>query len=355
MILMSLDHASHFIFEYDFDPTNLSYTFPLYFYTRWITHLCAPVFVFLAGVSIHIMLTKRSVLKETSVFLLKRGIWLIFLEITLLSFFWHTHFDVIQLQVIWVIGVAFLLMAFAIRLPRRVNLILAIAIILLHNLLDLVDYEKISNPWQVILMIFTKPGGFNLTSNISIDVLYSILPYFGIMLLGYSMGSVFQLVKIKRRRLLIAAGSLMIIAFFILRITNIYGDPYMWSIQEKGFSFTVMSFLNITKYPPSLHFILFTLGVSFILLAIFERESEQWMKNVRILGQVAMFFYLFHIPILRIIGKVYNVIFENNPPYVLFYLLWLVLVIILVHISKFYATFKTSKKGDKRFWWIHYI
>ncbi len=355
MIMMALDHSSLFFFHRDFEPLDLSVTTPIVFFNRWITHIGAPVFVFLAGISIYVMLTKSRGVKGMTGFLIKRGVWLIFLEVTLLSFFWHTHFDVIQLQVLWAIGVSFLFMSFLIYVPWRVNLALAISILIFHNILDMVELSNLTGVVLVLKTIFLRPGNFDIMSSFKIDFFYTILPYLGMMLLGFCMGRIFGFEYSRRRRILLVSGVLMLLTFVILRGLNLYGDPYSWSVQGKGTIYTIMSFVNITKYPTSLQFVLFTLGVSFFLLVFLEREFGTLMNKVRILGQVAMFFYLFHIPFIRIIAKAYHVAFNSNPSYPVFYILFLFILIALMYISQKYAAFKGAKKYERRYWWLRYL
>ena len=355
MILMLLGHAIHFFYKMEYSPTDLTQTNVLFFFSRWITHICAPAFVFLAGVSIYIIISKTNNKKSTSIFLVKRGLWLVFLEISILSFFWTSLFNYIQLQVIWTIGIAFLFMSFLIYLPWAINLAIAIGIILFHNLLDMVNFEAISFGWKTVLILLHAPVELSITDSVTINVLYSILPYVGIMLLGYCMGRIIHLTSRIRKRLLLLSGFGMILLFILLKIINIYGDPYTWSIQERGAIFTVISFLNVTKYPPSLQFILLTLGMSFIILAWLEKSSNDRFKNIEILGQVAMFFYLFHIPFTRVAAKVYWALFDSNPSLFVFSLLWLVMILILTYVSKVYGRFKASRKGDKQYWWLRYV
>lgn len=355
IVLMALGHSRHFFLIYDFAPTNLSFTNPPLFFTRWITNFCAPVFVFLAGVSIHLVLARNGDLKAISKLLIKRGLWLIFLELTVLTFFWNTHFSVIQLQVIWIIGVAFLFMSFLIYLPKTVNLVLAITIILFHNLLDLIDPENLSETWGIIMTFLHIPGDLILSESIRINVLYSILPYLGIILLGYGMGGVFTLDRRTSRRIFIRLGTIMVFFFFVLRGFNIYGDPDFWTVQERGIAYSVMSFLNVTKYPPSLLFVLSTLGPALIILPLLEDKMNTWMKGFSGIGQVAMFFYLMHIPFIRVCAKIYHLFFTNNPRFIMFYILWLGMLLVLFKISMLFRSYKVQKKHDPKYWWLKYI
>lgn len=355
IVLMSLGHLKHFVFILDYSPTDFSQAGIFDISLRLITNICAPAFVFLAGVSIYIVKSKSARIRDVSIFLLKRGIWLAVLEITLLNFFWTTGFENIQLQVIWIFGIVFIIMALLIYLPMRLNLVLAISIILFHNLLDLINYESLPGAWKIVMLFMHIPGQFQLTDSITIDVLYSILPYLGIMLLGFCMGSIIHMTPSRRKRLLYISGSAMIVLFLVLRAFNFYGEPYPWSVQERGGIFTVLSFLNVNKYPPSLHFILITIGLSLVLLASFENLPETRLNITMKLGQVAMFFYVIHIPIFRAAGKVYRHLFDSNPSIILFLLIWLLLVVFLSVLSLKYERYKFSKKKDPAYWWLKYI
>lgn len=355
ILLMSLGHFRHYMFSLDYNPMDLSQTTAPDFFMRWITHICAPAFVFLAGVSIYIVYSKADRIRSVTIFLLKRGLWLILLEITLLNFFWTSGFHVIQLQVIWVIGVVFLIMAFLIYLPKWLNVAIAISIILFHNVLDIIDFESLSGSGKILMLFMHVPGQLKLSDSVTIDILYSILPYTGIMLLGFSMGNMINMTALKRKRLLLITGFGMILMFLVLRVINQYGDPYRWSLQEGGPIYTFMSFLKVTKYPPSLEFILMTIGMSLVLLAWFEKSPSKGLFRIMKLGQVAMFFYIIHIPILRIIAKLYKLVFKENPSYIQFFLIWLVVAIPLVAICMTYERFKASKKGEKAYWWLRYI
>jgi len=246
-------------------------------------------------------------------------------------------------------------MAILIYLPWRLNLVLAISILVLHNIQDYFAWDNIQGFWAVVRAIFLNQDNFQLTPTFKIDFLYSILPYTGIMLLGFCLGRVFGFTYERRRCILLVTGSLMLVTFVFLRTFNIYGDPYTWSVQERGTIYTIMSFLNISKYPTSLQFTLFTLGIALILLVVLERESNQWMDKIRVTGQVAMFYYIIHIPFIRFLGKAYHAIYDHNPSYLLFFAMTFLIVIILIYISQKYANYKFSKKNDKRYWWLKYI
>lgn len=355
IILMTLGHSRHFFLHYDFAPTNVDFTTPGLFFTRWITNICAPVFVFLAGTSIYLVNVRSNSRKYISTVLIKRGLWLIFLEITLLTFFWHTHFDTIQLQVIWVIGLSFLFMSALVYVPRKILLFTSLGILLLHNLLDLINIENVSGFWRVFLTFLHVPGDISFGNRLTINVLYSFFPYIGLMMFGYAMGPVFYLEQRKRDRILILLGSLMVAGFILLRFLNVYGDPVPWMKSERGPLYSVMSFLNVNKYPPSLLYILSTLGPAFILLTLMEEIRNRWIEGFRKIGQVAMFFYVFHIPFIRVCAKIYSTLFHENPPLIVFYLIWIGMMIVLYQISILYRDYKLKRKNKAGFWWLKYM
>lgn len=356
ILLMALDHFRGFFITSHFDPSDVSHTEPWLFLTRWITHFCAPVFILLAGISIYLTLSSnKKSLKEESFFLIKRGIWLIILECSLLSIFWHTNLDVIQLQIIWIIGISFLLMSMVIYMPWIISFLFSIVMITCHNLLDLLNLNGASSLIKVLMTCLHQPGVIPISNGFRIDILYTVLPWAGIMMLGFCMGSLYNFSIQRRRNILLISGALMILAYLILRSYNMYGEPSIWSTQSGNSVHSVMLFLNVTKYPASLHFILMTLGPSFILLALLDNASDTKMKSFRLLGQTAMFFYIIHIPIIRLTGKVYSTFIDHNPSILLFFVIFAFLVWILFFICRFYRNFKYSKKSNPRYWWLAYL
>lgn len=354
MILMALDHARGYFIPTN-SPTDAATSMPWIYFTRWITHLCAPAFILLAGMSIYFSSMKKTSTKTTSVFLIKRGIWLILLEVTLMTFFWRTHFDVIHLQILWVIGISFVLMSLLIYLPAWVNLIIAPTLIIFHNILDQFNFNYASNSVRLLMTFLHTPDSFYLTNAVQIDILYTIIPWAAIMILGYSMAGIYTMPSKKRKYILFLSGALMLLTFIILRSANLYGDPMKWSIQNRGIVYSIMSFLDVTKYPASLQFILLTLGISFILLATLDNVTENKLRNIRLLGQTALFFYIIHIPFIRLLAKVYYSVFTNKPSAVLFYVIWLLIVFVLYLACRIYINYKIQRKNRKGFWWLSYI
>ena len=306
MVIMLLDHTRDFFHRGAllYDPTDLAKTNVAVFLTRWITHFCAPVFVFLAGTSIYLQLARGKSKPALAKFLLTRGLWLIILEFTIVRFGYLYHFDYSffgTMQVIWVIGISMILMAGLIYLPQAALALLGFAFVALHNLLDCVKVQGWDQAKEIVPSVMDKlwiilhqNGEFPIWGNNSpsIYVNYPLLPWLGVMLVGYVFGCVYLLPTARRRQILIKIGVGVTAAFIILRALNMYGDPSPWAVQTNAV-FTVLSFLNTTKYGPSLLFLLMTLGPAILALAWFARaEQGRIGKALILLGHVPLFFYL---------------------------------------------------------------
>ncbi len=297
MVIMALDHTRDF-FHYDslqMDPTDLTKTYPALFFTRIITHFCAPTFVMLAGTSIYISAQRKSK-RELSFFLLTRGIWLIVIELVVIrfGFMFNFYYDLVIFQVIWAIGASMIVMAALIHLNQTVLIILAVVLLLGHNLLDPIQLtQKDSGFWP--WMFFYQSGFAPLGNGNAILVPYPVLPWLSIMLSGYVLGMLYKstVAPADRQRHLLIAGAAAILLFIVLRCINFYGDPAPWSVQKNGM-FTFMSFLNTTKYPASLLYTLMTLGPILILLAVVEKMQTNILQPFVIYGRVPMFYYILH-------------------------------------------------------------
>src|SRR5215216_1134709 len=307
MVVMMLDHTRDFVHNaaLQFDPSDLSRTNVALFLTRWITHFCAPVFVFLAGTGAYLQFARGKSKAELSRFLVTRGLWLIFLELTIvkLGVFFNPDIRFLGfLQVIWVIGVSMIILAALIYLPKSVIAAFGLLMIALHNLLDPIRVEGWHGPgtpapgigeklWIVLHQAFYA---FPILSEPSpvVAVIYPLIPWVGVMAVGYVFGTLYQLSAQRRRRLLVMIGSGATLLFIVIRAINIYGDPNKWS-QQKNFVFTVLSFVNTTKYPPSLLFLLMTLGPAILALALFEANAAGgWIRRFFVtFGRVPLFFY----------------------------------------------------------------
>lgn len=302
IVLMALDHTRDFWGVGAFGgPENVASTTPAWFFTRWITHFCAPTFVFLAGVGAWLYRQKKSA-ADTVIFLFTRGLLLIAFEFTLVKFGWslELEYNFVMLQVIWAIGVSMILLAPLVMLSSDAALAVGLILVLGHNALDalkathfgqmgwLWELAHINRPFRPFPEWLPKLNVFNL---------YPFLPWFGVMALGYGMGSLFTQVK-SPRWALIRLGLAMTAAFLLLRWFNGYGNPIPWKPQKEEFR-TVMAFLNCTKYPPSLDYLLMTLGPMLLLLGVLPAEPGWVSRPLVIFGRVPMFFYLLHLPVIH--------------------------------------------------------
>lgn len=336
MMIMLLDHTRDFVHSGAFgsDPTDLSTTTVPLFFTRWITHYCAPTFVFLSGVSIYLQKLKGKPTRELSWFLLTRGLWLILMEFTLVRFGFVFNLDYSfagAAQVIWVIGLSMIIMAGLIYLPMRAIAIYGLALVLLHNLLDGIRIppniafggQPPPDLGQMLWIVLHQQGAIPLFGGATVFIAYPLIPWTGIMALGYVLGTVYAWDADKRRKWLLRLGILATAAFVILRLINVYGDASHWSYQERGSVFTFLSLLNTTKYPPSLLYILMTLGPALIILSLTDRIDGKalWQRICIIYGRVPMFYYLLQFPLAHALavllslaaGKNIDFYFMNFP------------------------------------------
>lgn len=316
MVLMLLDHTRDYVHHgaWLYDPTDPAVTTVPVFFTRWITHYCAPVFVFLSGVSIYLQQSSGRSRIELSRFLLTRGLWLIVLEFTVvrLGITFNLDYSFAGLmQVIWVIGLSMVVMAALIWLPLRLVGAIGLAMVLFHNLLDGIRVpQEVAfgggpppDAWQVLWMVLHQPGVIPVAANSTAFLAYPLVPWVGVMALGYAAGRLYEWDAAKRRRLLLIVGISCIVLFAALRIVNFYGDPVPWSGQATAVQ-AFLSFLNTTKYPPSLLFLLMTLGPSLVLLAFADRLNGEalWQHVLIVFGRVPLFFYLLQFPLAHAMG-----------------------------------------------------
>jgi uncharacterized membrane protein len=295
MMIMALDHVRDLMHvnPLTVSPTDLATTTPALFMTRWITHLCAPTFVFLSGTSAFLSVQNQTSIKGSRNFLLKRGIWLVFLNFTINNFAIHfdIHFGVLFSQVIAAIGFGFIGLALLLKLPTRTIAIIGLLIIFSHDLLRGISFSNA--PLNMIWQLFMGVGLFPITPNTNFLVSYPIIPWLGIMLAGYSFGSLFNLADAKRKKLFLKIGFGSIALFVLLRAVNIYGDGFHWSVQKNRL-YTLLSFINTTKYPPSLLFTLMTLGISITLLSLLNNIQNKTTDVISVYGKVPLFYWLFH-------------------------------------------------------------
>ncbi|MFZ5972040.1 MAG: DUF1624 domain-containing protein [Bacteroidota bacterium] len=311
MVVMALDHTRDY-FHHDafvFDPTNLEKTHAALFFTRWITHFCMPGFVLLAGLSMALALQHKNK-KELSGYLLSRGLWLIVLDVTVLRFayFFNFYYDVTFLSVLWLFGVGMIVMSAFIHLPRTVLLVFGSVLFLFHDLSALVTVAP-RTPLHALWTVLMRVGFIPLSADVSVLVTYPIIPWLSVMVLGFCMGTWFEPTEVAthRRKSLQQVGGALIVLFVVLRWFNV-GDPAPWSVQSSP-TFTLLSFLNVSKYPPSLPFLLITLGPLLLLLAWLEGRSMKALNPLRQIGRVPLFYFIVHfflIHTMALLSYLYN-------------------------------------------------
>jgi uncharacterized membrane protein len=387
MLIMLLDHTRDFIHSdaiYFQDPTDLSTTNPILFFTRWISHFCAPVFVFLAGTGAYMQLARGKSKPELSRFLLTRGLWLIVLEFTVvrLGLTFNLNYGFLgMMQVIWVIGLSMIVLSALIYLPIRWIAVFATAMIFLHNLLDRFQVTGWQGPGSPVpsfagklFMILHQPGSFPILwffPSPVVFVAYPLIPWVGVMAGGFAFGALYRMDSWRRRRILLRMGIASIALFIALRALNVYGDPVRWSSQ-RTVTYTVLSFLNITKYPPSLLYLLATLGPAFIFLALVEGRRRGLIGNALVtFGRVPLFYYILQWYVAHgfavLLGLVAGqpVAWQFSPPFERFdnqspglgfrlwvvYAAWIAGVLLLYPLSKWFAGVKRRRTD----WWLSYL
>ena len=375
MIIMALDHVRDYFDKsaFIFSPTDLSQTTIALFFTRWITHFCAPVFVFLAGVSAYQYGRGKSK-NALSGFLLKRGIWLVMAELFIVTLEWtfNPAYPAFSLQVIWAIGISMIALSGLVHLHPRTILALAVLLIAGHNLLDTIHVPG-AGPASIGWAAFHEYGDFT-AGPFRILIRYSVLPWIGVMAGGFCLGPLYApgFLPRARRRILLSLGAGAILLFILLRAGNRYGDPAPWSAR-KNIAFDILSFLNVTKYPPSLSYILMTLGPALLVLALTERPLNKLSEKISVFGRVPMFYYLAHIFLIHLLA-VGGALVSGYPasdmilndrvnrfaalkgygfslPVV--YLVWVAVVIILYPVSRWFDRYKRAHQQTKK--WLSYL
>jgi uncharacterized membrane protein len=308
IILIALDHVRMYFGQGTWwaEPTNLDTTTPLLFFTRWITHFCAPVFIFLAGTSASFYGARQPSTRPLSRYLLKRGLWLIFLELVIVNLGWtfDITFSFHFLQVIWAIGVSMVVLAGLVYLPKWAILAFGLVLVFGHNLLDPIQMEGTSAAaliWYILHQNIVVAFG----PNAAVYFHYPLIPLVGLMALGYVFGTLYrpEFSAARRRKWLLWAGTAAILLFLFLRGLNLYGDPSPWSPQPTVV-YSILSFLNTTKYPASLHFLLMTIGPALVFLALTEGVKGRIADIVLTFGRVSLFFYLVHIYLIHLLALV---------------------------------------------------
>lgn len=375
MIIMALDHVRDYFHytSFQYDPLNLDKTSAPIFFTRWITHYCAPVFMLLSGTAAFLNGQKKTK-KELSWFLFTRGLWLIFLEMFVTNFGWNfdIHFHSIQFITIWALGVSMIALAGLIYLPMKWILFIGIVLVAGHNLLDKVHVEGKGLDafgWGLLheQKLFFWHDKIIVTG-------YPIIPWIGTMALGYCLGNFYTATfdAAKRKKILLQLGFGAIALFIVVRFINVYGDPVPWNEQQTPL-FTFLSFINTAKYPPSLLYLLMTLGPALVFLALTENARNRFAGIISVYGRVPMFYYLLHIYLIHLGAMVSSGIFTSfdwrkwllyepiwftqslkgyGYPLVVVYLIWIAVVVVLFPLCKWYDKYKMANKHK---WWLSYL
>lgn len=375
MVLMLLDHTREYVHRDAllFDAADVSRTTVALFLTRWVTHFCAPVFVFLAGTGVALQLARGAPARQVSRFLLTRGAWLVVLEFTLVRLGIAFNLDYRafpgMLQVIWAIGVSMMILAALVHLRTRWVAALGVAIVALHNLADPLNVPRPDPDAAGALWMVLHQPGFIRVLGLPLLVLYPLLPWLGVMLCGYALGRVYGWDAERRRRLLVRLGAGMIAAFLVLRLPNLYGDPAPWSAQKNAM-FTVLSVLDTSKYPPSLLFVLMTLGPALLALAWLEKVPRGPVGRALVtFGRVPLFFYLLQWFVAHAMGLLLSLA-AGKPTGHLFgmpgatppqpgagfglgvtYLCWVAGVALLYPLCRWFAEVKRRRSE----WWLSYL
>ena len=368
MIIMALDHVRDFFGISGFNPTDPARTTIALFFTRWITHFCAPVFFLLTGAGAYLSLRKRSK-GDLSRFLFTRGLWLIFLEIVVVRCFgmqFNFDYHVTMLTVLWALGWAMIVLSALVHLPASVVTTVGVVMIASHNLLDSVRSD---NPFWSILhspnVILPNPQHL-------VFAAYPLIPWVGVTAAGYGLGQLYSWTADRRKAFLLRLGIALTAAFIVLRAINIYGDPVRWTTQ-KSTVFTVLSFLNTNKYPPSLLFLLMTLGPAMLFLWAVDGRTPQFLRPALIVGKVPMFYFLLHLPLIHMMavavcywryGQVHWMFesptlrqypFTQPPgwgfPLPIVYLVWALVILALYPLCRWFAALKQRRTDP----WLSYF
>ncbi|GLC26049.1 DUF1624 domain-containing protein [Roseisolibacter agri] len=372
MVLMTLDHVRDYFGDASVNPTTAATTSVALFLTRWVTHLCAPTFFLLTGTGAYLSARRRDP-AALSRFLASRGLWLLVLDTVVLrclGWQFNVDFQVTLLLVLWALGWAMLVLAVLVRWPARVAGAFGVAMIVGHNLLDGVRAESLG-ALGPLWMVLHQPG-LLLPPPHAVLVAYPLVPWVGVAAAGYALGAVFAWEPARRRAFLARLGAACALAFLVLRAANVYGDPRPWSVQAAPWR-TVLSFLDTTKYPPSLLFLLMTLGPALLLLAALDRRVPRWLRPVEVLGRVPLFYFAMHVVLIHLLavaacwwryGAVHWMFESPTPdrypftqppgwpsPLPVVYAVWALVVVALWPLCRWFA----AVKARRRDWWLGYL
>ena len=375
MVIMAIDHVRDFVHSgaMNFRPDDLTRTTAPIFFTRWITHLCAPSFMLCAGLGAFLKFERDGSASKLSWFLFTRGVWLVLLEVTFvrLAFFFDFSYDLVFLLVFWVLGLGMIALSVLIHLPHRVLLAGSIAVIAMHHLVDQVqaaDFGASGWLWNLL----HQPGLVR-QADPTIVVGYPAIPWIAVIVLGFTAGRVFRLPAERRRVLLISTGTAMTVAFVVLRWLNVYGDQRPWSPQSSSL-FTVLSFLNTSKYPPSFLYLLMTLGPALVFLGMFERTRPTERHPLLVFGRTPLFYFVAHLALAHAAGIALTWLTYGRAPFLFMppptvgsprdafpadygWDLWVVYLVTFVVVTALYPVclWLARLKAARRHWWLSYL
>ncbi|MDB4916931.1 MAG: hypothetical protein JWM95_4575 [Gemmatimonadetes bacterium] len=367
MVIMAIDHTRDYFGIPGQDPTNLATTYPALFFTRWITHFCAPVFFLLTGTGAYLSLRRKST-SELSRFLVTRGLWLIFLEATVLRFVYQFNIDyrTTLLIVIWALGWSMIVLSLLVWLPLAITTTFGLVLIAGHNLLD-----PLNRTHPVVALLHAPMFLLN-TPTHSVFMTYPLIPWIGVTAVGYSLGQIYDWDAERRRAWLLRMGLALSVAFVVLRAINVYGDSSRWTSQKTAL-FTVLSFINATKYPPSLVFLLMTLGPALLFLRAVDGGTPRLLTPARTIGRVPLFYFALHFAFIHLLAVIVCLVrygtahwmvespdlghYPFTPPpgwgYSLagVYLVWAIVVLTMYPLCRWFAALK-QRRGDA---WLSYL
>ncbi len=375
MLIMAIDHVRDFFHVTAFtdSPTNLDTTTPQLFFTRWITHFCAPTFVFLSGTSAFLAGQRKSA-KDLSVFLIKRGLWLVLVEnvVLTLAFTFNPYYNLLIWQVIWAIGWSMIILGLLVRTSIKIIIALGFILVFGHDLIDYITIPQQGAEYTLMSILFTAFGTqLKYGNQRFVFDLYAVLPWTVVMLLGYGFGKFFKkdYDDVKRKKIVISLGFAVTIFFIVARFINLYGDPAPWLVQKNAL-YTFLSFLNASKYPPSLLYLSMTIGPALVFLSLIETVQNKFTDVLSMYGRVPFFYYILHFYLIHITcvilffatGYTSKDIVDLNTPFLFrpqhfgfnlstVYVIWLFVVAVLYRPCKWFDQYRKSHRQ----WWLSYL
>ncbi len=371
MVLMTLDHTRDFFSNAHFSPTDLDKTSVALFLTRWITHFCAPVFVFLAGTSAYLWASRRGESAQISEFLLKRGFLLLLLTCIVEAYAWNFRADLRHISggVLWAIGWSMIVLAGLVKLPYVWLVAFGGLMIGSHNAFDTLkpdDFGVLGPFWAVL----HTGDDIKLFGDWTLNPYYPLIPWIGVMAVGYGFGKWLNSSALRNPKKLLVLGLSLTGAFILLRFSNLYGDPKPWQVFPEPI-FTVLSFINCHKYPPSLLYVLMTLGPALLVLALLESQSPDKFKLLQVFGKTPLLFYLLHLYLIHGLALLVAVL-DDGPVFALIgggiwsadlpkdygyglpmvYLFWLLVLLMMYPICRGFEVFKA---GKPQWGWLKYL